>query len=142
MVKLYFDWEDLNIPEFWLISASEALFSSSNSWNAMLYSDASDDTYSRFYITWPVLKPVFWSSQKSQNDEIMIFRIKIFGIFRFPNKKKFEFFFINSSSISKKINFFFQNVDKTSKNPTSFALSFVSLALLRASKNRFQQRPC
>ena len=37
---------------------------------------------------------------------------------------------------------FFQNVDKTSKNPTSFALSFVSLALLRASKNRFQHRPC
>ena len=37
----------------------------------------------------------------------MIFRIKIFGIFRFPNKKNFEFFFINSSSISKKIKFFF-----------------------------------
>ena len=72
----------------------------------------------------------------------MIFRIKIFGIFRFPNKKNFEFFFINSSSISKKINFFFQNVDKNSKNPASFALGFVSLALLRASKNRFQHRPC
>ena len=37
----------------------------------------------------------------------MIFRIKIFGIFRFPNKKNFEFFFINSSSIFKKIKFFF-----------------------------------
>ena len=72
----------------------------------------------------------------------MIFRIKIFGIFRFSNKKNFDFFFINSSSISKKINFFFQNVDKNSKNPTSFALGFVSLALLRASKNRFQHRPC
>ena len=23
------------------------------------------ELYSRFYITWPVLKPVFWSSQKS-----------------------------------------------------------------------------
>ena len=29
----------------------------------------------------------------------------------------------------------------SSKNPTSFALGFVSLALLRASKNRFQHRP-
>ena len=37
----------------------------------------------------------------------MIFRIKIFGIFRFPNKIFFEFFFINSSSISKKNQFFF-----------------------------------
>ena len=72
----------------------------------------------------------------------MIFRIKIFGIFRFPNKKNFEFFFINSSSISKKIKFFFQNVDKNSKNSASFALGFVSLALLRASKNRLQHRPC
>ena len=39
----------------------------------------------------------FWSYQKSQSDEIMIFRITIFGIFRFPNEKYFEFFFINSS---------------------------------------------
>ena len=63
--------------------------------------------YSRFYITWPVLKAVFWSSQKSQSGEIMIFRIKIFRILWFPNKKIFKFFFINSSSIFKKIKFFF-----------------------------------
>ena len=46
----------------------------------------------------------------------MIFRIKIFGIFRFPNKKIFKFFFINSSSISKKINIFFKMSTKIQKS--------------------------
>ena len=56
-----------------------------------LLSDASDDTYSRFYMTWPVLKPVFWRSQKSWSEKIMIFRIKIFGSFRISNKKNSNF---------------------------------------------------
>ena len=34
-----------------------------------------------------------------------------------------------------------QNFDGNSINPTSFELGFVSLAILRASKNRFQHRP-
>ena len=50
----------------------------------------------------------------------------------------FHEFFFNF----KKKTIFFQNVDKKSKNPSSFALGFVNLALLRASKNMFKHRPC
>ena len=56
----------------------------------------------------------------------MIFRIKNFGILRFPIEKNRLSFFMKSSSISKKKQFFFQKVDKNYKNPTSFALCFVN----------------
>ena len=66
----------------------------------------------------------------------MIFEIEIFDIFIISNKKNFEFFFTNSSSIfEKNKKFFFQNNDKNIKNPTSYALCFVKLALLGASKS-------
>ena len=41
----------------------------------------------------------------------------------------------------EKINFVFQGIDENFKNPASFALGFVSLALLRASNHRFQHWP-
>ena len=65
--------------------------------------------------------------------------MEIFDIFRIPNKKNFKIFFPKLLFNFEKIRFFFlQNIDKNIKNPTSDALDFVKLALLRAPEKQFQ----
>ena len=75
----------------------------------------SEIVYSRFYITWPVLKPVFWSSQKSWTGETNCKRCRIFENFVDILKKKIDFFQNWRRIYEEKFEIFFNQNSKKSR---------------------------